>query len=77
MTAEKRNLIDELNRCMPAANHAGLGTLLEELITQHNALCAAHTALCAKLDDDGTVTDTNYEALHTADALVVDSLTVR
>lgn len=37
-TLERRNLIDELNRCMPAADHAKLGDLLQELITKHNAL---------------------------------------
>lgn len=36
----KRDLIDELNRCMPAADHAKLGDLLEEIITKHNALAA-------------------------------------
>lgn len=37
-TLERRNLIDELNRCMPAADHVKLGDLLQELITKHNAL---------------------------------------
>lgn len=54
-TPERRNLKDELDRSMPAANHAKLGTLLEEMITQHNALLA-------KLDADVGVTDTNYVA---------------
>jgi hypothetical protein len=36
----KRDLKDELNRCMPAAAHAKLGDLLEEIITKHNALVA-------------------------------------
>lgn len=49
------NLIDELNRCMPAAAHAKLGDLLQEMITKHNALAA-------KLDADAGVTDTNYAA---------------
>lgn len=49
------NLIDELNRCMPAAAHAKLGDLLQEIITKHNALAA-------KLDADAGVTDTNYAA---------------
>lgn len=49
------NLKDELNRCMPAAAHAKLGDLLDEIITKHNALCA-------KLDADATVTDTDYAA---------------
>lgn len=50
------NLVDELNRCMPAAAHSKLGSLLEEIITKHNALVA-------KLDADAGVTDTNFGAL--------------
>lgn len=34
------NVQDELNRCMPAAKHAQLGDVLNDLITQHNALLA-------------------------------------
>ena len=37
---DNRDLIGELNRCMPAAHHAQLGSLLEEIITKHNALVA-------------------------------------
>lgn len=51
------NLQDELNRMNPAAAHAKLGDLLNEIITKHNALAA-------KLDADAGVTDTNYNALH-------------
>lgn len=51
------NLQDELNRMNPAAAHAKLGDLLNEIITKHNALAA-------KLDADAGVTDTNYSALH-------------
>jgi hypothetical protein len=47
------DLKDELNRCMPAAAHAKLGDLLDEMIIKHNALAA-------KLDADAGVTDTNY-----------------
>lgn len=47
------NLKDELNRCMPAASHAKLGDLLDEMIVKHNALAA-------KLDADVGVTDVNY-----------------
>lgn len=47
------NLKDELNRCMPAAAHAKLGDLLDEIITKHNALVA-------KLDADAGVTDADY-----------------
>ena len=49
------NLQDELNRMNPAAGHAKLGDLLNEIITKHNALAA-------KLDADAGVTDTNYVA---------------
>jgi hypothetical protein len=45
----------QLNRASPANADAQLGTLLRELITSHNALLA-------KLDADGGVTDTNYNA---------------
>lgn len=34
------NVQDELNRCMPAAKHAQLGDVLNDLITQFNALLA-------------------------------------
>lgn len=47
------NLQDELNRMNPAAGHAKLGDIINELITKHNALVA-------KLDADAGVTDTNY-----------------
>ena len=50
------NLQDELNRMNPAAGHAKLGDLLNEIITKHNALAA-------KLDSDVGVTDTNYSSL--------------
>lgn len=39
-TLERRNLTDEMNRCMPAAAHVKLGDLLQELIVKHNALVA-------------------------------------
>lgn len=50
------NLQDELNRMNPAAGHAKLGDLLDEIITKHNSLAA-------KLDADAGVTDTNYSSL--------------
>ncbi len=34
------NVVDELNHAMPATYHAQLGTLLNELITNYNALLA-------------------------------------
>lgn len=40
----------------PAAGHAKLGDLLEEIITKHNTLLG-------KLDTDAGVTDTNFAAL--------------
>jgi len=49
------NLKDELNRMNPAASHAKLGDLLDEIITKHNTMVA-------KLDADAGVTDTNYAA---------------
>lgn len=52
-TIPKRNLQDELNRCMPAADHAKLGDLIAEMITKHNALLA-------KLDTDAGVGGTDY-----------------
>lgn len=56
INAQKRDLQDELNRMAPAAAHAKLGDILNDLITAHNALAA-------KLDLDATVTDTNYVAI--------------
>ncbi|TXH57665.1 MAG: hypothetical protein E6Q97_04120 [Desulfurellales bacterium] len=44
---------DNLNRISPATRDVGLGTLLQELIDQHNALLA-------KLDADTGVTGTDY-----------------
>ncbi|HET8550862.1 MAG TPA: hypothetical protein VFM97_00110 [Gammaproteobacteria bacterium] len=46
---------DHLNRTSPGTAEAQLGTRLANLIDAHNALCA-------KLDADGTVTDTDYAA---------------
>ena len=77
MSAEKRNLKDELNRCMPAAAHAMLGDLLDDIITQHNALIVKYNALLAKLDADVGVTDTNYVSTLTGAALTLSTLTER
>lgn len=44
-----------LNKITPGANRAKLGDITDDLITKHNALCA-------KLDADAGVTDTNYVA---------------
>lgn len=62
MTTPIRNLQDEINRMAPAAAHAKLGDIVNDLITKHNAVCA-------KLDADATVTDTNYTALHAVTTL--------
>lgn len=56
------NRQDELNRCMPAAANVQLGTLLNDIVTKHNALLA-------KLDADAGVTDTNYVATLTVTPL--------
>ena len=55
MPKSKATLIDQLNRSSPIADDVKLGALLNTLITNHNALCA-------KLDADAGVTDTNYAA---------------
>ena len=55
MPKSKTTLINELNRSSPIADDVKLGDLLNTLIANHNALCA-------KLDADAGVTDTNYAA---------------
>jgi len=70
--SEGRNLIDELNRCMPAAKHSGLGDLLEAIINkvnaialsgsvptlaEHNALRADHNSLAAAVSALGAKLD--------------------
>lgn len=50
-----RNKQKELNSVTRATDRAKLGDLLQELIDKYNALCA-------KLDADVGVTDTNYAA---------------
>lgn len=52
-----RDLVRELDRSMPAAKHAGLGTLLQRLITNQNAILA-------KLDGIGAAA--NIAAVNTA-----------
>ena len=56
---------DHLNRSMPAAHEAQLGTVIKDLITALNALLA-------KLDADVGVTGTDY-----ASTLVVKTLESR
>jgi hypothetical protein len=42
------------------------GDDFEALVAAYNELATAFIALCAKLDDDAGVTDTNYEATQAA-----------
>lgn len=49
------NLKGDLNKMNPAASNAKLGDMLDELVTQHNALLA-------KLDADTGVASTDYVA---------------
>lgn len=51
-----RDVEADLNKAMPANDAVKLGTLLNELVTNYNALLA-------KLNADVGVTDTNYAAL--------------
>jgi hypothetical protein len=50
-----RNLQRELNRCLPAAEHVQLGDVLNDLISQVNALTAKYAAFLAHVDT-GNVT---------------------
>lgn len=51
----KRDHVDRLNRSLPAAKAANPGTVIQELIDNHNALLA-------KLDADVNLTDDDYAA---------------
>jgi hypothetical protein len=51
-----RDAVSMVNNMVPVADYIKLGNVLNDLITNHNALCA-------KLDADAGVTDTNYTAL--------------
>ena len=55
MALTKQTLKNRLNKVSPTEKLIKLGDLLDDLITQHNALLA-------KLDADAGVTDTNYAA---------------
>lgn len=68
-TIPVRNLQKELNKMNPVADHAKLGDILNDLITKHNAVCA-------KLDADAGVTDTNFTALHAVTTLANRSTTL-
>lgn len=50
-----RNAAEMLNKLSPTTDYVKLGNIMDEMITKHNALCA-------KLDADAGVTDTNYAA---------------
>lgn len=50
-----QDLEDLLNRCMPVAQRAKLGSVLYDLVNKHNALLA-------KLDADVGVSGTDYVA---------------
>lgn len=63
--------IELLNRATPGLKTSGLGTKMNQLITLINELRAdmismgaAVDGICAKLDSDAGVTDTNYAAVH-------------
>lgn len=82
--ATKKTLQDQLNRCMPIAAAVQLGTLLTDLIAQHNAavadLATVRTALntaMTKLNADGGVTDTNYAAAAALTATAVTDIDAR
>ena len=72
-----RNLQDELNRTTPAAAHAKLGDVVNDLIAAVNANTAALKALSAKLDADAGVTDTNYTSTLTASLAAIATLVAR
>lgn len=71
------NVQDELNRCMPAAAHAKLGDILNDLLTAYNDLAAKYNALLVKLDADAGVTDANYAALESASYVSLKTLAQR
>ena len=49
-----------------------LRTVLEAIVDDFTATNASVVGMAAKLDDDATVTDTNYEALWTPSATLTD-----
>lgn len=51
------NVVDQLDRSMPAAKRAQLGTVVQELIDQTNALGVAVTDLATRLDACLTLLD--------------------
>jgi hypothetical protein len=73
-----RNLVDELNRSLPATAHAQLGTLLQDLIAKHNTVAAALDVLAtAALSPAAVAANTTAEQIFPlAGALVGDVVTV-
>lgn len=73
-----RNLVDELNRSMPATSHAALGTLLQDLITKHNTAAAVQDVLTsAVLTPAQIAANTTAEQIFAVPAaLVGDVVTV-
>jgi hypothetical protein len=67
----------QLNKLNPAAAHAKLGDVLNDLIVQVNALWVAVNAICVKLDADAGVTDTNYTSTIAPSAVTVKDLESR
>lgn len=51
----------KLNKALPAFAEAKVGDVLNELITQVNALTSTVATLTTKLNNDAGVTDTNYQ----------------
>lgn len=73
--------IDQLNRMMPAARDVQLGSLLNDLVYQINAVIADNVAtraklvsLLAKLDADAGVSATDYGSTQTPAAATAVSV---
>lgn len=54
------------------AQRRALSTLFGAVVDDVSGVITSHVGLAAKLDDDATVTDTNYEALWTPSATLTD-----
>lgn len=65
---------DLLNRLGPGAAEAGLGDILNDLVTAYNDLRAQYVALLTKLDADAGVTDTNYHTVAAPSVAAVTTL---
>lgn len=62
-----QDLEDLLNRCMPVAKRASLGTVIYDLVNAVNTQNAVIKTLVTKLNADAGVTDTNYTAASLVD----------